>query len=159
MPSSISPILPPMNDSDRQKLAYLLLLSWEKQLPLLATGSRVIGGATIDSDWDYVLLCEHWNRSLADAIESMGFAQTNNDDHSGDVYGNRMTYKTYRYGKLNLIVCRHRSVFDNWNRATEIAKALRPRTKEQRIQIFDSVFLQTSFFGHAPRVQEVSDDF
>lgn len=158
MPSPISPTLPPMSDADRQKLAYLLLLSWEKQLPLLATGSQVIGGATSDSDWDYVLLCERWNRSLADAIESIGF-QSQSNERGTDEYGNRMTFRTYRSGKLNLIICRQRNVFNDWNRATEVAKALRPRTKQQRIQIFDSVFLHTSLFEDVPQVLEVSDDF
>lgn len=134
------PSLRPMSDQDRSKLALLLLLSFEKQLPLLATGSRIIGGATNDSDWDYVLLCERGDRSISDAIESIGFERSSTEESYEGVYGNRMTYRTYRCGKLNLIVSRSRLAFNKWGQATELAKAVRPQTKQQRIQIFDAVF-------------------
>lgn len=135
------PELRTMDDDDRRTLSLVLLMAFERGWPIVSTGSRVIGGATDESDYDYVVLIEGFGRRINEQIVSLGFVRTN-DNTGNNPYGTRASVATYRSGSLNLIVTQSKTAFRAWVRATDVAQAISPETKEERVTIFDKVFAQ-----------------
>ena len=124
-----------MTETDRETLSRVLLFCFERNKRVYPTGSRVIGGSTPDSDWDYVIEAQYVSDLLGRYLLDLGFVVA----EGADGYEARCSV-SYRCGAINLIVCNGRSYFENWIKATEVAKVIQPDSKEQRVLIFDAVF-------------------
>ena len=133
--------LPPMVEADRETLARVLLFCFERSKAIFPTGSRVLGGASVNSDYDYVIDASNIMDATRQYLVQLGFTPADAERE----YGDRGS-KSFRCGNLNLIVCRGSKPFNNWSRATDVAKLLRPRTKAERILVFESVFGEREFF-------------
>lgn len=101
-----------------------------EQIPYLLTGSRIICNPPImDTDIDIVV----WDRSGTN-FEAYGFDYTSGDGEYLDT-----GFDTYRQGEVNLIVVSDGSMFKAWRVATESAKALNLKSKDDRIRHFQGV--------------------
>lgn len=150
-----------MPQADRENLSNLLLFCHERNLPLTCTGSQVIGGATGESDWDYVVYSNYYHQHLNELVQmgwerplSLGASHNRVDSSSISL----------RLGRLNVIFTASPVKFNMWKRATDIAKAYAPRDKEQRIALFDAVFSDTPIremleSGNSSPEGEVSEMF
>lgn len=97
-----------------------------------ATGSRVYGGFSKDSDYDYVLMPGGDTETKLLTIRSLENVTTNLD-YGEDNYSIIVECED---GKLNLI-CPERSFFNEWKFATQIMTKFPPiDDKEKRIATF-----------------------
>jgi hypothetical protein len=122
-----------MNDEDRNTLRNLLLLAHEHNKEVVPTGSRVIGGATEDSDYDYVM---RFGGPIYRNVESIGFVQQGIVEGE---YDRGDTFVHYRCGNINLISAYGANDLNMWKKCTEVATAMKPRTKEERTTIFEAI--------------------
>jgi len=100
-----------------------------------ATGSRVTkDGWTEASDWDYVVYDPEntlHNKLSKDSRWSI-------DGSGNGVLG--VDFQSYKQGTTNLIVVCKDTIWKKYIIATNLLRMLNPKTKKERIAIFDSVF-------------------
>lgn len=119
-----------MNDTDRTKLRDLVFFCFERNLPIVPTGSRGIASSEDireDSDYDYVVKT---TPDVTRYLRDQGY------ERNGEIYGQDRVFQAWRSGQLNII----QASIPKWLEATQLANKLRCRTKEQRVAVFDSVF-------------------
>lgn len=109
----------------------------EKGYQFFKTGSRVTTHFTKSSDWDYVVYdptCDlekgletssHWVRGGSNRLESP-FDSFKTHGINGTV--------------TNLILVQFKEDYKKWIMATEVVKKTNPKTKEERIKMFDLIF-------------------
>lgn len=139
-PPQITDAYGAMSPEDREELGEWMIRALMWGIRVLPTGSQVIGGATEDSDWDFVLdpgpnltqytigrdlLRRQWMEP------EIAAASANAADRGS---------QSYRFGKLNFIVVHDTAAMQYWARATEVARVLGCETKQERIAVFDDVF-------------------
>lgn len=119
--------------STRQQIVANLIQDgyWVK-----ATGSRVTtDGWTSESDWDYVVY---------DPDNTLYFILS--EDKSGwseGLSGNGMVgmdFTSWKQGDTNLILVNKDAIWKKWVIATNLLRIMNPKTKEERIKLFDNVF-------------------
>jgi hypothetical protein len=100
-----------------------------------ATGSRVTkDGWTEESDWDYVVYDPEGtlDKKIRHSIDwSTG-------ESGNGVLGISLT--SYKSGPINLILTSDDAVWKKYIIATNLLRLLNPKTKKERIALFDSVF-------------------
>lgn len=104
-----------------------------------ATGSRVTkDGWTEESDWDYVifdpdmklepeLMKDGWELGGSGVVEVESFR----------------CFSSLKKGNLNFILVNKEEDWKKWVIATNLLKMMNPKTKEERIKLFDTVFGKT----------------
>ena len=94
------------------------------------TGSQVLGGATEDSDHDYVML-----QSEYDKYFTFPYSQY------GDIFGTTSVKQWFIGNCINILTTETQTQFDAWVYATETYKTLvsKPVNKELRIKLFSSL--------------------
>lgn len=102
-----------------------------------ATGSRVIGGARPDSDFDFVVYAPAL-MDLINHLEENGFTQDDGETH-GLYHNGDQNFWSYRKGNVNLIVTGKKDFFDAFSLATEMAKNLGLETRAARVALFKKV--------------------
>lgn len=103
----------------------------EVERPTFLTGSRAIGGARLDSDWDFVVLSE--DAAANERLKAKGFVtetMTNIDYPPGS------EFMSWKKDSINYIVVFSKSQYDKWLAATNEAKSDRALTRAARIAIF-----------------------
>jgi hypothetical protein len=102
-----------------------------------ATGSRVTkSGWTNESDWDYVIFdpgMKLESELMKDGWELGG---------SGEELDR--CFSSLKKGQVNFILVKSEDIWKKWIIATNLIKAMDPKTKEERVGIFDTVFGKTS---------------
>jgi hypothetical protein len=105
-----------------------------------ATGSKVTtDGWTSESDWDYVVY---------DPDNTLYFKLS--EDKSGwseGLSGNGMVgldFTSWKQGHTNLILVNKDAIWKKWVIATNLLRIMNPKTKEERIKLFDNVFGKTT---------------
>lgn len=99
-------------------------------LPYIKTGSRVICDPPVmDTDIDIVVL-----DLRGFPFEEHGFECTNMSDEYDET-----KFDTYRQGEVNLIVVNDWGQFKAWRVATESAKSMNLKNKDERISHFQGV--------------------
>jgi hypothetical protein len=94
-------------------------------LMVLPTGSRVIGGARPESDWDFIALGQD---VLSEALTAKGFTQ----QFSAPVHS-----QSWRLGSINVIVLFNDDTFNKWRDATfEAMHAPGRESRDVRVAIF-----------------------
>lgn len=111
-----------------------------------ATGSRVIcDPAPTDTDEDWIVLVapekfdEFWEHLIADGFE-LGGSELPEPAEADETIYNYGCFNSFKKGDLNYIVTTNQEFFDNFDRATVLAKALNLVNKDGRITLFQ-VFL------------------
>lgn len=100
-----------------------------------ATGSRVTkDGWSEESDWDYVVYDPE--KKLLDKLTH---AASWTMDGSGNGTAG-VDFNSFKSGNTNLILVSKESVWKNYIIATNLIRAINPKTKKERVEIFDSVF-------------------
>ena len=94
------------------------------------TGSQVLGGATENSDHDYVML-------QSDYDNYFNFPYS----HYGDIFGTSSVKQWFEGKCINILITETQTQFDAWVYATETYKTLvsKPVNKELRLKLFSSL--------------------
>ena len=71
-------------------------------------------------------------------LEAAGYKYSSADQDEYDVNGEG-SFRCYRKGDVNLIVTDCEDMYNKWQDATELAKAMKLNDKEQRIRLFQYV--------------------
>jgi len=144
-----------MTELERQALRDIVFFCFERGILIEATGSRVIGGAREDSDYDYII-AEHsmingvYGRGalstyteLKTLLERLGFTAPLADNPELDgMYSEEdddQRRNIYYLGSLNIILVPNKSRWNEWIEATYIAKKLSPPTKAERVAVFSAM--------------------
>lgn len=94
-------------------------------LMVLPTGSRVIGGAKPESDWDFIAL---GGELLSTSLSRTGFTQQFSDP---------VQSQSWRLGSINVIVLFNDETFNRWRDATfEAMHAPGRESRDVRVAIF-----------------------
>ena len=102
-----------------------------------ATGSRVTkSGWTDDSDWDYVIFDPD--------LKLEGQLMKDGWELGGSGEGLERCFSSLKKGGVNFILVKSEDDWKKWVIATNLLKMMDPKTKEERIGIFDTVFGKTS---------------
>jgi hypothetical protein len=95
------------------------------------TGSRVIGGVTDKSDWDYVVLadnvmqiCEAMNDVQVDVLKGV-----TNPEYA-------CAFASFRFDEMNLIIVKGDEDLLAWRYATETCMQWQPEGKKARVSLF-----------------------
>jgi hypothetical protein len=128
---------PGLSEGDIRTLHNLYMMLFEYSLPMALTGSQAIGGATDASDYDIAVLADHNFDMINRELRQAGFrvSLTDSQNEGGD-----WLTESYKKGKINVLLTRTLSSFEDWKFATKVAIMLGLTDKEQRIALFDSVF-------------------
>lgn len=108
------------------KLARFCL---DNDLWIKRTGSQLVHGVE-PNDYDYVV--EDEQGKLKTFLDTMGFTRGGSEVPEAE-------FTAYRHGLVNVIVCTSRPYFNKYLMATELLHQLQPKTKEERVDIFDTV--------------------
>lgn len=107
---------------------------------VLHTGSRVIGGAHEDSDDDYVLLS---TPELVQPLEKIlleeGFYHGGSLEYDDTGKPKIVDFLSLKKDNLNLILTNRDDFFDDFDKATRLAKKLRLVNKEDRVTLFKAI--------------------
>lgn len=122
----------------------------EKGYWVKATGSRVTTHFTDKSDYDYVIFDP--DGKLEVSLMYDGWELGGSGD-KGELTGR--AFSSLKKGGINFILVSQESQWKKWVVATNLLKAINPKTKEERIKLFDTVF------GNTPdsRAMEFGDPF
>ncbi len=104
-----------------------------------ATGSRVTTHFTDQSDHDYVIFdpeCKLEQELMKEGWELGG------SGHFADLSGR--IFSSLKKGPVNFILVSKEDQWKKWIIATNLLKVLNPKTKEERIKLFDTVFGNTA---------------
>lgn len=93
------------------------------------TGSQLVDGIE-PNDYDFVV--EDTECVMKEWLERNGF-------HTGGSVLPESEFTSWKNGPVNVIVCNSRPFFKKYLMATELLKQLQPKTKQERIDIFDTV--------------------
>jgi Nucleotidyltransferase domain len=105
---------------------------------IYATGSRVTSNYTKDSDYDIVVLDdEDWSTHNKYSEEDRWYT-----GESGNQYSEFMSLKKTMVNTdtINLIFVRTKDTFQNYVMATDLIRKVNPKTKKERIELFDLIF-------------------
>lgn len=106
-----------------------------------ATGSRVTkSGWTEDSDWDYVIFDP--DMKLEGELMKDGWELGGSGAVAAEL--NDRMFSSLKKGQVNFILVCSEDQWKKWIIATNLLKMMDPKTKEERIGIFDTVFGKTS---------------
>lgn len=116
-----------LTEEERGVLMRVVYFCFERNIPVVPTGSRVIGGHTDSSDWDFCIntTAEHLNY-----FESLGFESGGSDVRTGD---------SLRFKRLNIICIFGEASFKRWVKATKMALDLRLTNKRDRVNLFETI--------------------
>lgn len=103
------------------------------------SGSRVTDHYTDHSDWDYVVYDK--DGKVASVLENYGFTFGGSERPEAQ-------FQSFRSGDTNIIVCSDKDYYNKYVLATEVMRAANPKTKEERIKIFDTIFGKTNNDQH-----------
>jgi hypothetical protein len=94
------------------------------------TGSQVLGGATEDSDYDYVMLQSEYDKHL-----NFPYSQY------GNILGTSSVKHWFNGDCINILITKTQIQFDAWVYATETYKTLvsKPVNKELRVKLFSAL--------------------
>jgi hypothetical protein len=94
------------------------------------TGSQVLGGATEDSDHDYVMLQSEYDKHF-----NFPYSQY------GDIFGTASVKQWFNGNCINLLITETQTQFDAWVYATETYKTLvsKPVNKGLRVKLFSAL--------------------
>lgn len=95
------------------------------------TGSRVIGGATDESDYDYVFV---YSVDKSKALQQAGFVISPHEEYPG-----QRIKACYRKGAINLIGVEDQTDYDKWLKATRLACMMDLKEKHQRVTLFQFI--------------------
>lgn len=99
------------------------------------TGSSIIcNPPVLDTDIDYVIYTK--SKGLIPWLISKGFISASSEDYSMNEDG---LFTSLRKDKLNLIIVQEYRFYLRWVRATELAKKLNLKEKQQRIDLFSHI--------------------
>lgn len=121
-----------------------------KNIPYFPTGSRVIGGATEESDWDMVLQAQDVNHmhKISAAIEEVFDYDTRYGSTISDQYG--ISIKVYLDGKpFNFIIVPNDKQASIWKYSTRVAVGLQLKDKDLRVHWFEKERERLSPFEEA----------
>lgn len=96
---------------------------------LRRTGSQLIEGIE-PNDLDYV--ADDPNSKLEEWLNKQGWQRGGSEREEEE-------FTSYKQGKYNVIICHTREYFTKYLMATELLVKLQPKTKQERIDIFDTV--------------------
>lgn len=102
---------------------------------ILPTGSRhIVSPPVMDTDEDYVVYIDDEPlKDVALHLEDFGWKMDSNKKyHNGNFF-------SVRQGDINLIVVNNLNYFRRWEWATELAKKLNLKEKEDRVALFEHV--------------------
>lgn len=102
-------------------------------IDLLKTGSRFIGDATEESDYDLVVLVFSLTH-IKPLMKKLGWEDCSDVEYEEE----SSEYFICRKGKLNLIITNKEENFKQWKSCTKVAKKL-GLNKEQRVILFDTI--------------------
>ena len=118
--------------------------TWDRQNTLMklidngywvkATGSRVTTNFTEESDYDYVVFDPEYKLMLE------GWALGGSGDNG---HLNGRIFSSLKKGPINLILVDKEDQWKKWIIATNLIKAINPTSKEERINLFNTVFGNT----------------
>ncbi len=101
-----------------------------------ATGSRVTKyGWTNDSDWDYVIFDPD--------LKLEGELMKNGWELGGSGLAEAESFRCFsslKKGNLNFLLVNKEDQWKKWIIATNMLKMMDPKTKEERVKLFDTVF-------------------
>lgn len=101
----------------------------DNDLWIKRTGSQLIEGIE-PNDYDFVV--EDTENIMRDWL-------IRNDYQIGGSDTPESEFTSWKNGKVNIIVCNSRPYYQKYLMATELLKQLQPKTKEERVDIFDTV--------------------
>ena len=90
----------------------------------------------MNTDIDFVIYTEEKYNLHVHLVNTEDFKSTSPDEGYGENY---RPITTYRKGNFNLIVTDDSSFFDKFKIATEVAKKLNLKEKEQRVALFQYI--------------------
>lgn len=96
---------------------------------LRRTGSQLIEGIK-PNDLDYV--ADDPSGKLEEWLNTTGWTRGGSEREEEE-------FTSYKQGKYNVIICHTREYFTKYLMATELLVKLQPKTKQERIDIFDTV--------------------
>lgn len=129
-----------MNEYD----AIWKLMGNENFLDFLPTGSREIcDPAPTDTDYDIVALIDGKNSGW-NFIHQVGFTLNSINEEEYEL-GENFFFQCFRLGEINLIVTDDPDFFRRWKIATKIAKEQNITDKDERIELFDTVFYSSEY--------------
>lgn len=96
---------------------------------LRRTGSQLVEGIE-PNDLDYV--ADDPNGILEEWLNTTGWTRGGSERDEEE-------FTSYKQGKYNVIICHTRGYFTKYLMATELLVKLQPKTKQERIDIFDTV--------------------
>ena len=106
---------------------------------LYPTGSYYICDPQVTTtDKDFVVLISTTFVEADTQLEAAGYKYSSIDQDEYDVNGGG-SFRCYRKGDVNLIVTDCEDMYNKWQDATELAKAMKLNNKEQRIRLFQYV--------------------
>jgi hypothetical protein len=94
------------------------------------TGSQVLGGATEDSDHDYVMLQSNYDTNFNSPYSQYG-----------DIFGTTSVKQVFNGNCINILITETQTQFNAWIYATETYKTLvsKPVNKELRVKLFSAL--------------------
>lgn len=101
----------------------------DNDLWIKRTGSQLIEGIE-PNDYDFVV--EDTECVMKCWLERNGYQIGGSDTPESE-------FTSWKNGKVNIIVCNSRPFYQKYLMATELLKQLQPKTKEERVDIFDTV--------------------
>lgn len=96
---------------------------------LRRTGSQLVEGIE-PNDLDYV--ADDPSGKLEEWLNTSGWVRGGSEREEEE-------FTSYKQGKYNVIICHTREYFTKYLMATELLVKLQPKTKQERIDIFDTV--------------------
>lgn len=111
--------------------SYHLLVDFcmRNDIWLRRTGSQLVEGIE-PNDLDYV--ADDPNGILEEWLNITGWVRGGSEREEEE-------FSSYKQGKYNVIICHTREYFTKYLMATELLVKLQPKTKQERIDIFDTV--------------------
>lgn len=111
--------------------SYRLLVDFcmRNDIWLRRTGSQLIEGIE-PNDLDYV--ADDPNGKLEEWLNTTGWTRGGSEREEEE-------FTSYKQGQYNVIICHTRECFTKYLMATELLVKLQPKTKQERIDIFDTV--------------------
>lgn len=111
--------------------SYHLLVDFcmRNDIWLRRTGSQLIEGIE-PNDLDYV--ADDPSGKLEEWLNTTGWVRGGSEREEEE-------FTSYKQGKYNVIICHTREYFTKYLMATELLVKLQPKTKQERIDIFDTV--------------------
>jgi hypothetical protein len=112
-----------------------------------ATGSRYICNPPVtNTDEDYIVLIN--GSDAVQYLKSLGFVPSINDDYNNM---SKDRFVSFRRGDINLIVTSSAWFYNNFVKATELAKEFNLTDKKHRIMLFEALLFEALRAGKPKR--------